>query len=214
MNFYKRYIGDYQRDTAHLSLMEHGAYTLLLDAMYATGKGLPADLEGLYRICRASGKAERAAVSAVAGQFFPVNGDGSRHNKRATIELERYNEQAETNRAIAEERERKRKENEQSTNRSTNGQPKPEARNHKKKNPSAFALPDWVPAELWQAFEEMRGKRNKKMTDFMRKLALRDLEKLRADGHDIVAVIEEAVLRGWLTFYPLKGAGPAPKADV
>lgn len=135
MNFYKRYIGDYQRDTAHLSLMEHGAYTLLLDATYATGKAVPADLEALYRICRAVSKAERAAVASVASQFFPVNGDGSRHNRRADIEIGKYGEQAETNRAIAVERERKRKEHGQSTNRattdSTNDQPKPETRNQK-----------------------------------------------------------------------------------
>ena len=36
MIFYKRYLGDYQRDTGHLSMLEHGAYTLLLDAFYAT----------------------------------------------------------------------------------------------------------------------------------------------------------------------------------
>ncbi|AYQ89318.1 DUF1376 domain-containing protein [Burkholderia gladioli] len=26
MNYYERYCGDYQRDTAHLSLTEHGAF--------------------------------------------------------------------------------------------------------------------------------------------------------------------------------------------
>ena len=41
MNFYKRFIGDYQRDTAHLAMLEHGAYTALLDAYHATEKPLP-----------------------------------------------------------------------------------------------------------------------------------------------------------------------------
>ena len=38
MNWYKRYIGDYQRDTGHLSMVEHGSYTLMLDTYYATGR--------------------------------------------------------------------------------------------------------------------------------------------------------------------------------
>jgi hypothetical protein len=31
MKFYQRHLGDYARDTAHLSLLEHGVYSVLLD---------------------------------------------------------------------------------------------------------------------------------------------------------------------------------------
>jgi uncharacterized protein YdaU (DUF1376 family) len=87
MNYYRRYIGDYGRDTTSLSLAEHGAYALLLDAYYADEHALPADLGLLNRICRATDKAEQAAVKRVADKFFPVNGDGLRHNARADREL-------------------------------------------------------------------------------------------------------------------------------
>lgn len=87
MNWYPRYYGDYMRDTAHLSLAEHGAYTKLLDHYYATGAPIPASLESLHRVCSAMTPDERAAVDAVAEAFFPVNGDGMRHNKRADLEL-------------------------------------------------------------------------------------------------------------------------------
>ena len=33
MNYWRKYIGDYQRDTAHLSLIEHGAYHMLLTTL-------------------------------------------------------------------------------------------------------------------------------------------------------------------------------------
>ncbi|TDR82186.1 YdaU family protein [Paludibacterium purpuratum] len=88
MNFYKRFMGDYARGTAHLSLAEHGAYSLLLDYYYATEKGLPDDMVALYRICRAFSPEEQQAVSSVAEQYFPIGDDGLRHNTRADEQIE------------------------------------------------------------------------------------------------------------------------------
>lgn len=87
MNYYRRYPGDYGRDTMHLSMLEHGAYTLLLDASYATGKALPAAYEALNRICRAMTRLEQEAVKSIADQFFPVGEDGLRRNPRADREI-------------------------------------------------------------------------------------------------------------------------------
>jgi uncharacterized phage protein (TIGR02220 family) len=87
VNYYQRFLGDYARDTRHLSLMAHGAYSLLLDAYYATERPLPADLDSLCRICGAINPPERAAVETIADKFFQVAQDGLRHNKRADIEI-------------------------------------------------------------------------------------------------------------------------------
>lgn len=87
MNFYKRYMADYAKKTARLTLAQHGAYTLLLDEVYASESALPADLTDLFRVCRAMGKAEQDAVRFVAEKFFPVGEDGLRHNPRANQEL-------------------------------------------------------------------------------------------------------------------------------
>lgn len=87
MNFYKRYMGDYARDTAHLSLAEHGAYTLLLDHYYATEKPLPADDAALFRLCRGFDGAEQQAIRRVADMFFPIAEDGLRHNDRADRDI-------------------------------------------------------------------------------------------------------------------------------
>ena len=75
------------RDTMHLSITEHGAYSLLLDAAYATEKPLPASYDDLNRMCRAMSKAEQVAVKSVADQFFPIRDDGLRHNPRADREI-------------------------------------------------------------------------------------------------------------------------------
>lgn len=100
MNFYKRHIGDYSKDTPHLPMIDHGAYTLLLDYYYASERPLPDDLQAIYRLCRAMTKAEQQAVDRVIAQFFPVHPDGMRHNKRADMEIARKQDQVETNRQI------------------------------------------------------------------------------------------------------------------
>jgi uncharacterized protein YdaU (DUF1376 family) len=92
MDYYKRYMGDYQRDTGHLSLAAHGAFTVLLDHYYSKRKPLPANLEDLYRLCRAMTKQEQAAVKLVAEEFFPVCADGLRHSRRADQEIEKWDE--------------------------------------------------------------------------------------------------------------------------
>jgi uncharacterized protein YdaU (DUF1376 family) len=87
MNYYPRFIGDYQRDTSDLSLTEHGAYNQLLDHYYAGRKPLPNDLNRLYRIARATKKFEQEAVRSVADRFFPVAADGLRRNKKADEQI-------------------------------------------------------------------------------------------------------------------------------
>lgn len=70
MKWYKRFPGDYSRDTAHLSIVEHGAFALMLDVAYGTAKPLPADRKALHRILRAETPAEKAAVNKVATEFW------------------------------------------------------------------------------------------------------------------------------------------------
>ena len=89
MNWYPRYYGDYGRDTAHLTLTEHGAYAVLLDHYYATRRQLPENPDYAYRVCRAFAEHEREAVDSVLEQFFAVNGDGTRHNKRGMRSLKK-----------------------------------------------------------------------------------------------------------------------------
>lgn len=86
MNYWERHIGDYARDTAHLSMLEHGAYTLLLDRYYATEKPIPADQ--VHRLARARTRDEKAAVDAVLDEFFSLI-DGEWHHNRADREIEK-----------------------------------------------------------------------------------------------------------------------------
>lgn len=97
MNFYKRYTGDYARDTVHLSMVEDGAYNRLMDFYYSTEKPLPPDRKAVYRIARATDKAEQKAVDSVLTQFFLDTADGYRH-KRIDVEIEKAKPKADANR--------------------------------------------------------------------------------------------------------------------
>jgi uncharacterized protein YdaU (DUF1376 family) len=100
VNTYNHHLGDYAKDTKNLSPLEHGCYRLLLDYNYATEKPIPIDVGELYRIVGAMTPAERKAVSKIAERFFPVNGDGRRHNKRAEEEIKKYIDRVEHNRSV------------------------------------------------------------------------------------------------------------------
>lgn len=174
MNFFKLYIGDYQRDTAHLSVTEHGAFMLMLQHYYATEKPLPVG-KALHRMLRATDKAERAAIDAVASQFWRTTEAGL-VNDRADEEITKAATQASTNRdtALAREAARKaaREQHEQSTNRATNDstKPPPRARNHShsqteptgsvgRARERALPCPPDVDPRVWGDWQALRAKK-------------------------------------------------------
>jgi uncharacterized protein YdaU (DUF1376 family) len=83
--YYRFFPGDYQRDTGDLTLVEHGAYRVLLDHYYTCGP-LPSEMDRLYRLCRAFSTEEQTAVSTVVERFFQPNGNRLR-NRKADKEL-------------------------------------------------------------------------------------------------------------------------------
>jgi len=92
MNYYERHLGDYAKDTAHLSVMEHGAYNLLLDRYYATEAGIPASQA--HRVARARSKEEKEAVDVVLEEFFQLS-DSIWINNRAETEIAKYRRKSE-----------------------------------------------------------------------------------------------------------------------
>lgn len=89
MNYYERHIGDYLKDTAHLTLLEHGVYTRLLDVYY-TREG-PIPTKEAARLIGARDKDERAALQMVLGEFFTESPEGWRQ-KRCDEEISRFHE--------------------------------------------------------------------------------------------------------------------------
>lgn len=103
MNYYEHHLGDYLRDTAHLSMIEDGAYRRLLDAYYIRERPLPADPREVYRLARAQSKQDREAVDVVLREFFHQTPDGWEHG-RCDREIARFRDKQDKARRSAEVR--------------------------------------------------------------------------------------------------------------
>ena len=109
MNYYPHHIGDYCKDTVHLTLLEDGAYRRMLDVYYATERPLPVSQQAIYRLVRAKTLAEKQAVDIILGEFFLESPLGWR-NVRADLEIQRAREDGEANKERREsEKERQRR---------------------------------------------------------------------------------------------------------
>lgn len=106
MNYYKRHLGDYAKKAGRLSMLQHGSYTLLLDACYDREQ-FPT-LDEAIEWTWASTTEEVEAVTFVLRKFFTFE-DGVYVQKRIQKEIFEYHTKAATNKRIAIERETIRK---------------------------------------------------------------------------------------------------------
>jgi hypothetical protein len=119
--------------------------------------------------------------------------------------FERHNGETAKNRALTNKRMKRMR------NAGVTQEASPEKRREEKKekqHAAVAAVPDWLPGDAWQSFAEMRAKIRAPLTDKAKTLALAELGKLRDQGHDPRAVLEQSVMNGWRGLFPLK-AGPA-----
>ena len=61
---------DWIADTAHLDLMQLGAYMRLLEYVYQHSRPIPGDMERVYRIFNAATQEEKTAIREVLEEFF------------------------------------------------------------------------------------------------------------------------------------------------
>jgi uncharacterized protein YdaU (DUF1376 family) len=109
MHYYKRNLGDYAKKAGRLTMLQHGAYTLLIDSCY--DREVFPTLEQALEWTWASTEAEVEAVKFVLSRFFVLDKDGCYVQDRILQELLHYHKNADTNKRIADEREAKRREN-------------------------------------------------------------------------------------------------------
>jgi len=108
MHYYKRNLGDYAKKAGRLTMLQHGAYTLLIDSCY--DREVFPTLEQAVEWTWAATEAEVEAVKFILNRFFTPDKDGCFVQQRILEELLHYHKNADINKRIADEREAKRRE--------------------------------------------------------------------------------------------------------
>ena len=168
MHYYKRNIGDYAKKAGRLTMLQHGAYTLLIDSCY--DREIFPTLEQALEWTWASTQQEVEAVEFVLKKFFTLQ-DGQYVQNRIVEELQNYHSNAETNKRIAMEREAKRKEKNTLGARSVDEPPpnhKPLTINHKperEKKATVVANPLTVDQQVWSDWLQIRKAKKLPMTE-------------------------------------------------
>lgn len=222
VNYYKRHVGDYAKKAGHLSVLEHGVYTLLLDAYYDREQA-PTKAEAI-RLSRCRTPDELAALEAVLADFFTLT-DGRYVQARVEQEFVLAEGQAEKNRVNGKAGGRPRKpkgnpvgfqvvakqnpsESEKNPNPLIHQSINPEEDQKQKRGGKPLAIPEWLPADVWQDWHTYRNA-HKGWTRKAQELSLRSLSEIHEQGHDPRKVIELAIERGWRgLFAPNARAGP------
>jgi uncharacterized protein YdaU (DUF1376 family) len=204
MHYYKRNLGDYAKKCGRLTMLQHGSYTLLMDACYDR-EAFPT-LEQAIEWTWASTEAEVDAVKFVLSRFFTLDKDGCYVQDRILQELLHYHKNADTNKRIAEEREAKRRE--KSTNRLQDVDEAPpnhkpltinqEPLTNKPKKETAIAVcPSNVEEQVWLDFLQLRRAKKAPMTVTALAGIKREADKA---NWSLDKAISECVSRGWTGF--------------
>lgn len=201
MHYYKRHIGDYAKKTGRLTMLEHGAYTLLIDACYDRERFPTRDEAIEWAWARTPQEIE--AVDFVLSRFFDLV-DGLYVQKRIQEEVDGYHGNSATNKRIAIEREEKRRQRARSVNEASPDvhEPppnhKPLTKNHepvtKEKRSQPLATPDGVSSSVWSDFLAVR---KAPMTQAALDGIQREAEKA---GWGLEDALKKCCTRGWQSF--------------
>jgi uncharacterized protein YdaU (DUF1376 family) len=201
LHYYQFNIGDYRKDTVHLSRLEHSIYRDLIDWYYLDEKPIPVETQSVSRRLRLVSEEEKAALSAVLQDFFCCTEEGWRH-KRIDQEIQDYHGMCETNRANGKKGGRPKK-NPVGSQSQPDGNPNQEPITNNQQpikditRQKAVVCPDGVPADLWSDFCQHR----KTVKASITQTALDGIEReAKKAGWSLEDALRECVLRGWRGF--------------
>jgi uncharacterized protein YdaU (DUF1376 family) len=217
MHWYKRNIGDYYKKAGRLSMQQHGAYTLLIDACYDREQ-FPTEEQAIEWVW-ASTEAEIEAVRFVLRKFF-TEVDGVFVQSRISDELTDYRDKADKNRQIAIDREAKRRENRTSKHDSCTGglhnqhesppnqepvtsNQEPITNNDKKQGSQKLDFSSWpsLPSDqLMSEWKQLRKRLKAGVTQTVINRTGKELHIAVKAGFTVDQCFEQWVYKGWRGF--------------
>jgi len=235
MHYYKRNIGDYHKKAGRLSLLQHGVYTILMDAIYDR-ETFPTEDQAIDWVW-ASTTEEIEAVKFVLAKFFRLE-NGVYIQNRISQEIQEYTGLCESNAINGKKGGRpkgskNKPEKTQSVNKKTqsvnfeseinpneselNPNHKPLTTNHKPltnnqvKKASAFDFSSWpneASDEVWKDFVKHRNSVKAKVSQTVINRMAASMHEMVLQGWSVDDVLAEICTRGWKSFKPewlLKG---------
>lgn len=208
MHYYQFCIGDYRRDTDHLSLVEHAIYRYLIDWYYLDEKPIPKDNPTVIRRLRLSGIIETDALDAVLKDFFKLEEDGW-HHERIDMDLASYHHKQQVNSTNGKLGGRPKKtqsvilgydsETESKANQKATSNHKPLTKNQEpsKNIATKVAPPTGVDDLVWADFLTLRRSKKLPITATAMKGIEREAQKARLTIEQVIRICCE---RGWGSF--------------
>ena len=199
MHYYPHNIGDYRKDTSHLSLLEHGIYRQLLDSYYLDEVPLSNDLAKLMRSHSVRNADEQQALQNVLTDFFELTENGYIH-KRCEDIIAKFHGKSESARASAMARwGRQNKDsntNAKPTQSEGNANQEPITNNHKPitNNKNTIAKPSGLADLLWKDFLILRKSKKLPVTQTAFDGIKREAKKANKTLPEVIQICCE---RGW-----------------
>jgi len=221
LNYYRRFPGDYARDTQHLDTEEHRLYTLLLDVLYATEKCLPLDQNRLFEICKVKGPISCEKVLAIVEQFFfrRKNGYSNRRFEKE-LKLTKSRIKAAKENGKSGGRPHKPRGNPVGSRNITQGKaPQPHIANDQISEPDRFSSSPTlmqklgISLSLWADFKNMREEIKLPLVSGGENYILTELLDFQARGENPVAVLSQAIRTSSYVLYPVKKEKENGKLD-
>jgi uncharacterized protein YdaU (DUF1376 family) len=198
MHYYQHNIGDYRRDTAHLSLLEHGIYRTLLDLYYLNETPIPKETDWVIRRLSAKTNDEILAIQAVLKDFFIGGVDGYRH-RRCDMEIREYTAKADTARHNGKLGGRPKKTQsvisgmQETTEVKANQEPITINQEPKGERAKALTRPDDVDLQVWSDWVQLRKAKKAPVTETVLKTARKEAGLA---GMTLMAFLEVWCARG------------------
>jgi len=201
LKYWKRFPGDYLRDTIHLSAAEDGMYGRLLDAQYTSEKPLPLDRSLLYAMVRANSQKDQEAVESVLAQFFREKKRGFCH-KRTELEIAKAKAKSDAYRvsgrkgglkrqAIAKQWPSKSSSENQASQTPDSRRLDPES-DRFSPNPTLMQKLG-VSLSLWTSYKRVREKLHRPIISGAEDLVFAELLAFQQAGEDPIEILERAV---------------------